>query len=117
MRTFFGYVLGILLAIGMLLIIGSIAYLILGPEQFAAFYERAAPALPYFLSGVGLIVLCVVVGNILWPNPPNPPDTGSSKMGTGACSDSEAGTRDGQDTGIRSADANVWDQLRSWMRW
>jgi hypothetical protein len=53
-RDTLGAMLGV---IGMLLLIGSGVFWMVGPEAFWEFYEKAKPVLPYFLTGVGLVVL------------------------------------------------------------
>jgi hypothetical protein len=68
MKTVLGYVLGFLLAGGILLVIGSIVAFALGPEKVSELYARSKPILPYFLAGLGLTVLCIVVLNVLWPD-------------------------------------------------
>jgi hypothetical protein len=109
MRKISASIVVILLVVGIVLIIGSIAYLVLGPEQFAALYQRAAPVLPYLLSGVGLVVLCIVIGNVFlgWSDPPNTPQPGKSAPDMGKTSDSEAWNGDQHDTGIRVTDRRV----------
>jgi hypothetical protein len=109
MRKISGSIVVILLFVGIVLIIGSIAYMVLGPEQFAALYQRAAPVLPYLFSGVGLVVLCIVIGNVFlgWSEPPNTPQPGKSAPDMGKTSDSEGSNDDQHDTSLRATDRRV----------
>src|SRR5262249_48270046 len=43
--------------VGMLLVIGSVVFWMVGPEILSEFYEKTRPVIPYFLTGLGLVVL------------------------------------------------------------
>jgi hypothetical protein len=77
-----GNVVGIMMLLGVLLVIGSIAAVVIGPEQLFALYERARPVLPFFLAGVGLLVLSGLVA-AQWPRAGKPPGAGASANGAG----------------------------------
>jgi hypothetical protein len=63
--------------IGLLLIIGSVAAWQLGPETLTALYERTRPVLPFFLTGLGFVVLGCLLSpaNVKTPGT-TPPATG-----------------------------------------
>jgi hypothetical protein len=90
-----GNVVAILVSVGMLLVIGSIAAVVIGPEQLAALYERARPVLPFLLTGVGLLVLSGLIA-ALWPKVGRPPGAGgpasSAAQGEGALGEARCGS-------------------------
>ena len=62
--------------IGTLLVIGSIVVLIVGPTILSDMYEMTKPVIPFFLAGMGLLIL----GVLLAPGRMKP-DTGPSVGG------------------------------------
>jgi hypothetical protein len=57
MKKVLGIVAAGLACIGMLVLTGSFVGFMIGPERLTALYEGARPILPFFLTGLGLIIL------------------------------------------------------------
>jgi hypothetical protein len=66
MKKVLGNILGALSVIGMLMLMGSVFAIAIGPEQLTALYERARPILPFFLAGLGLLIVAGVAGSFFW---------------------------------------------------
>src|SRR5262245_21746670 len=64
------YVGNILGVLGALLLVGSILAWMLGPELLTSLYERTKPVLPFFLTGVGLLVLGILLSHGREPGAP-----------------------------------------------
>jgi hypothetical protein len=69
MKKVLGIVAGSLLCIGFVVLMGSIFGLMIGPERVAALYEGARPIRPYFLTGLGLVILGVIGISLFGPRP------------------------------------------------
>jgi hypothetical protein len=136
MRNVIGCVMSILVLAGLLLVVGSMAAFTEGPEKFSekllAFYERAEPILPYFLIGVALIAVPIVLSAYLpeaWQmsKPVRCQKCNVFKGGHAKFCDQcgevlrrdqpPLGTEGAPNAGDRSANAGVWDQVRSWWPW
>src|SRR5581483_775878 len=57
MKRTFVIVSYILTVIGMLVLVGSFFGFLIGPERLAELYQRFKPVVPYFLTGLGLVVV------------------------------------------------------------
>jgi peptidoglycan/LPS O-acetylase OafA/YrhL len=60
-----------LVVIGMLLIAGSVAVWQFGPEMLTRLYESVKPVVPFFLAGVGLLVLGLILALNIRPTNPS----------------------------------------------
>jgi hypothetical protein len=79
MKKILENVAGLFIGIGILVLIGSIVGFIIGPDQLTAMYERARPVLPYFLAGLGLVVLGAL-GSSLFSQPREAPPSPSDEQ-------------------------------------
>src|SRR5262245_56280292 len=76
LRKVLEYIGAALGVIGMLLIVGSVIAWQLGPEMLRELYERIRPVVPFFLAGVGLLVLGILLA-------PGLRQTNAAATGTG----------------------------------
>src|SRR5947208_6891365 len=94
MRKFLDYFGTFLGVIGMLLLIGSVVVWTVGLEMLSELYEKTRPVLPYFLTGLGLVVLaCFLSPNLRKPDggpPGTQPDPGTAPEGKLRCGKCEA---------------------------
>jgi len=83
--------------LGFLIIIGSVAAWMFGPEFVRDFYERTKPVIPFFLTGLGLVVLSVILSpGMRGPGP--------------AASRADAGVRCGKCGRLNDGDAKFCSQ-------
>jgi hypothetical protein len=87
LREYAGAALGV---IGMLLLVGSMAAWVVGPKLLLEMYESTKPVIPFFLAGLGLLVLAAVLA----PGMGKPPAASGTGPPAGAAS--EGGIRCGR---------------------